>query len=45
MSMIKVEGLTFSYPGAYDNIFENVSFQIDTAWKLVFNGPNGRGNI
>ncbi|MCI8574798.1 MAG: ABC-F type ribosomal protection protein [Oscillibacter sp.] len=43
MSMIKVEGLTFSYPGAYDNIFENVSFQIDTAWKLGFTGRNGRG--
>lgn len=30
MSMIQVENLTFSYPSGYDNIFENVSFQIDT---------------
>lgn len=38
MSMIKVENLTFSYPGSYDNVFENASFQIDTDWKLGFVG-------
>ena len=43
MSMIKAENLTFSYPTSYDNIFENVSFQIDTDWKLGFVGRNGRG--
>ena len=43
MSMIKVEGLTFAYPGSYDNVFEDVSFQIDTDWKLGFVGRNGRG--
>jgi len=43
MSMIKIENLTFSYPGGFDNIFENVSFQIDTDWKLGFVGRNGRG--
>ena len=43
MSMICVESLTFSYPASYDNIFENVSFQIDTDWKLGFIGRNGRG--
>lgn len=43
MSMIKIENLTFSYPTSYDNIFENVSFQIDTDWKLGFVGRNGRG--
>lgn len=43
MSMIKVENLTFSYPGSYDNIFDNASFQIDTDWKLGFVGRNGRG--
>ena len=37
MSMIKVENLTFSYPSSYDPIFENVSFQIDTDWKLGLN--------
>lgn len=43
MSMIKIENLTFAYPGSYDNVFENVSFQIDTDWKLGFVGRNGRG--
>lgn len=43
MSMIKVENLTFAYPKSYDNIFENVTFQIDTDWKLGFVGRNGRG--
>lgn len=43
MSMIKVENLTFSYPSSYDNIFENVNFQIDTNWKLGLIGRNGRG--
>lgn len=43
MSMIKVENLTFAYPSSFDNIFENVSFQIDTDWKLGFIGRNGRG--
>ena len=43
MSLINISNLTFSYPGSYDNIFENVSFQIDTNWKLGFIGRNGRG--
>ncbi len=43
MSMIQVEHLTFSYDGSYDTIFEDVSFQIDTDWKLGFIGRNGRG--
>lgn len=43
MSLINVTNLTFSYDGSYDNIFENVSFQIDTDWKLGFTGRNGRG--
>lgn len=43
MSMIKVEALTFAYPGSSENVFEDVSFQIDTDWKLGFVGRNGRG--
>ena len=43
MSMINVSNLTFAYEGSYDNIFANVSFQIDTDWKLGFCGRNGRG--
>ena len=43
MSLIDVRNLTFAYEGSYDNIFENVSFRIDTDWKLGFTGRNGRG--
>jgi len=43
MSLINVTNLTFAYEGSYDNIFENVSFQINTDWKLGFTGRNGRG--
>ena len=34
MSLISVNNLSFSYEGSYNNIFENVSFNIDTDWKL-----------
>lgn len=43
MSQISVNHLTFYYDGSYDNIFEDVSFQIDTDWKLGFIARNGRG--
>ena len=43
MSLINVTNLTFAYDGSFDNIFEHVSFQLDTDWKLGCNGRNGRG--
>lgn len=43
MSQITVNNLTFAYEGSYDTIFENVSFQLDTDWKLGLIGRNGRG--
>ena len=43
MSLINVSNLSFCYDGSYDNIFTNVSFQINTDWKLGFCGRNGRG--
>ena len=43
MSQISVNHLTFYYEGSADNIFEDVSFQIDTDWKLGFIARNGRG--
>ena len=43
MSLINVSNLTFGYDGSEKNIFENVSFQIDTNWKLGLTGRNGRG--
>ena len=41
--MIRVTNLTFNYDTHPDNIFENVSFTIDTNWKLGFIGRNGKG--
>ncbi|WP_041140353.1 ribosomal protection-like ABC-F family protein [Beduini massiliensis] len=43
MALINISQLTFSYDSSFENIFHNVSFQIDTNWKLGFIGRNGRG--
>lgn len=43
MSLINVKDLTFGYEGSLDNVFENVSFNIDTNWKLGLIGRNGKG--
>ncbi len=43
MAQINVNNLTFYYEGSSDNIFENVSFSIDTDWKLGLIGRNGKG--
>ena len=43
MSLISINNLTFWYDGSYNNIFENVSFNIDTDWKLGLIGRNGKG--
>lgn len=43
MSQIQVTDLTYGYEGSFDTIFENVSFVIDTDWKLGLIGRNGKG--
>lgn len=43
MAQINVSDLTFHYDGSYDDIFTHVSFVLDTSWKLVFIGRNGKG--
>lgn len=43
MSLISVNNLTFGYDGSYSNIFEDISFNIDTDWKLGLIGRNGKG--
>lgn len=43
MSLISVNHLTFGYDGSYNNIFDDVSFNIDTDWKLGLIGRNGKG--
>ena len=43
MSLINISNLTFAYDGSYDDVFTNISFQLDTDWKLGLCGRNGRG--
>ena len=43
MSLISINNLTFGYDGSYSNIFEDISFNIDTDWKLGLIGRNGKG--
>ena len=41
--MIKVSNLLFHYSEHAEDIFDHVSFTIDTNWKLGFVGRNGKG--
>ena len=43
MALISVQNLTFGYDGSPELLFEGVSFQIDSDWRLGFVGRNGRG--
>jgi lincosamide and streptogramin A transport system ATP-binding/permease protein len=43
MAKISVTGLTFGYDGAGFNVFDNVSFTLDTDWRTGLIGRNGRG--
>lgn len=43
MAQIRISHLTFYYDGSFDSIFEDVSFSIDTNWRLGFIGRNGKG--
>ena len=43
MAQIQVTDLTFSYDGSADDVLKNVTFRIDTDWKLGLIGRNGKG--
>lgn len=43
MTIIKIQNVTFSYPGTHQNIFERLHLSLDSDWKLGFTGRNGRG--
>lgn len=43
MSTISVNNLTFAYDYSSDIIFNDLSLNIDTNWKLGFVGRNGKG--
>ena len=43
MAQIQVTNFTFSYDGSFDEVLKDVSFNIDTNWKLGLIGRNGKG--
>lgn len=43
MSLLSVSHLSFTYEGSFTPVFDDVSFQVDTKWKLGLTGRNGRG--
>lgn len=43
MSIIQIQNLSFTYNGSSESVFDNVSLQIDTEWKLGLSGRNGKG--
>ena len=43
MSLIQIDHLTFAHEGSYDNVFEDVSLQLDSRWRLGLIGRNGCG--
>lgn len=43
MPTLSISHLTFSYPGNAQNVFEDVTLNLDTSWRLGLTGRNGRG--
>lgn len=43
MSKININSLTFYYRDSTEKVFDNLSLNIDTNWKLGLIGKNGRG--
>lgn len=43
MSLLEISHLTFAYEGSYEPVFEDLSIQLDTDWRLGLLGRNGRG--
>ncbi len=43
MAIIQITDLTFCYPGAAAPVFDHVSLDLDTSWRLGLIGRNGRG--
>lgn len=43
MAEIQVTNLTFEYEGSFEPVFEEISFSVDTNWKLGFIGLEGNG--
>lgn len=43
MALLQFSNVSFAYEGSYDDVFTDLSFQIDTEWRLGLIGRNGRG--
>ena len=43
MAQIVISDLSFCYEGSSEQIFEHVSLNLDTDWKLGLIGRNGKG--
>ncbi len=43
MAMIQCQNVTFAYEGSYDDVFHDLTFQVDSRWRLGLIGRNGRG--
>ena len=43
MAQIEVKNMTFYYDDFYHPVFENLSLNLDTDWKMALIGRNGRG--
>ncbi|MDC7288133.1 ATP-binding cassette domain-containing protein [Blautia schinkii] len=43
MAMIQADHLSFAYEGSPENVFEELSFRLDTDWKLGLIARNGKG--
>jgi len=43
MSQITIANVTFGYEGNYDNVFEDVTINMDTDWRIGLVGRNGKG--
>ena len=43
MSLITIQNLFFTYDGDHTPVFEDLTLQLDSSWKLGLVGRNGRG--
>lgn len=43
MALIDISRLSFTYEGSYDPVFQDLSLQLDTDWRLGLIGRNGPG--
>ncbi|MDY3817340.1 MAG: ATP-binding cassette domain-containing protein, partial [Candidatus Limiplasma sp.] len=40
---LSIRDVTFAYEGSYENVFDHLTVNLDTSWRLGLIGRNGRG--